>query len=223
MPADTRDRIVYAAMRLFAQKGYGSTSVADILHAAEVNSGSLYYFFPGKQDVLLGVLKAYRHGIRPLLLDPEWRDIDDPIDRVFALLASYRRRLVASNCLYACPIGSVALEMHEPDPPVRKLLQANFEAWTAAVEQCYLAAGSRFPTGVDRHALAVFTLTTMEGAVMLARTARSLTPFDAAVRALREHIDSLERRRRVRRSERRSAGKASVLAKHRLSTSRSGH
>ena len=33
--SDTRDRILFAAMRLFAQKGYGSTSVADILGAAE--------------------------------------------------------------------------------------------------------------------------------------------------------------------------------------------
>ena len=143
MAHETRDRIVLAAMRLFAEKGFGSTSVADILQAAEVNSGSLYYFFPGKQDVLLGVLDAYHKGIEELLLDPEWRGVDDPIERVFALLESYRRRLKSTDCLYGCPIGSIALELHEPDPPVRKLLEANFEAWTKAVETCYTAAGSR--------------------------------------------------------------------------------
>src|SRR3954467_15256200 len=102
---ETRDRIVYAAVRLFAEKGYGSTSVADILQAAKVNSGSLYHFFPGKQDVLLGVLQAYRDGIKPMLLDPEWRFVEDPIERVFALLQSYRRRLEVTECLYGCPIG----------------------------------------------------------------------------------------------------------------------
>jgi TetR/AcrR family transcriptional repressor of nem operon len=47
MPPDTRNRIVYAALGLFARKGYASTSVADILHEADVNAGSLYHFFPG--------------------------------------------------------------------------------------------------------------------------------------------------------------------------------
>ena len=119
MPPDTRDRIVFAAMRLFAQKGYGSTSVADILQAADVNAGSLYHFFPGKQDVLLAVLDAYLRGIHPMLLEPAWKGVADPIERVFALLARYRAALVDSDCAYGCPIGSIALELHEPDPPVR--------------------------------------------------------------------------------------------------------
>ena len=35
-------------MKLFWEKGYGSTSIAELLQAAGVNSGSLYHFFPGK-------------------------------------------------------------------------------------------------------------------------------------------------------------------------------
>ena len=68
--ADTRTRIVLTAMQLFWEKGFGSTSVADILHTANVNSGSLYHFFPSKQDVLLAVLEMYHGGIGPLLLEP---------------------------------------------------------------------------------------------------------------------------------------------------------
>ena len=207
MPADTRDRIVHAAMRLFGEKGYGSTSVADILQSADVNSGSLYYFFPGKQDVLIGVLDAYQAGIRPMLLDPAWRGVTDPIERVFALLAAYRQRLVATDCLYGCPIGSIALELHEPDPAVRERLAANFDGWIAAIEECYEGAGARFPKHVDRHALAVFTLTTMEGGVMLARTARDLAPFDAAVATLRTYIDALTGESPPRRTRRAKTSK----------------
>src|SRR6185369_3427893 len=87
----TRDRLVHTAMKLFWEKGYGSTSVADVLHAAGVNSGSLYHFFPGKQDLLLAVLDAYREGIGAMLLAPAWERVDDPIDRIFALLARYRQ------------------------------------------------------------------------------------------------------------------------------------
>jgi AcrR family transcriptional regulator len=189
--SDTRDRIRFAAMRLFAQKGYGSTSVADILQAAGVNAGSLYYLYPGKQDVLLDVLDTYLAGIHPMLLAPAWEGVADPIERVFALLRRYRTALESTDCTYGCPIGSIALELHEPDPPVRERLAANFDAWVAAIERCFIDAGDRLPRDVDRRALAVFALTTMEGGVMLSRTHRTLDDFDAAVRMLRTHVDLL--------------------------------
>ncbi len=192
MAPDTRERIVYSALRLFAQKGYGSTSIADILQAADVNAGSLYHFFPGKQDVLLAVLDAYRQGIHPMLLDPAWKGVSDPIERVFALLARYRQALVSTDCTYGCPIGSIALELHEPDPPVRALLAANFAGWVDAIEQCFIDAGDRLPNRTDRRALAIFALTTMEGGVMLSRTDRTLDAFDDAVATLRDYVTRLE-------------------------------
>jgi TetR/AcrR family transcriptional repressor of nem operon len=192
VPPDTKDRIVHAALTLFAQKGYGSTSVADILQAAGVNAGSLYYFFPGKQDVLLAVLDAYLHGIHPMLLQPAWQDVEDPIERVFALLRRYRAALAATDCTYGCPIGSIALELHEPDPAVRSLLAANFAGWLNAIEQCFVDAGDRLPADIDRRALAVFALTTMEGGVMISRTDRTLDAFDDAVRMLRDYVNRLQ-------------------------------
>jgi TetR/AcrR family transcriptional repressor of nem operon len=192
VPPDTKDKIVYAAMMLFAQKGYGSTSVADILHAAGVNAGSLYYFFPGKQDVLIAVLDAYLHGIHPMLLQPAWQGVEDPIERVFALLEQYRRALETTECTYGCPIGSIALELHEPDPAVRQLLAANFAGWVGAIEQCFVEAGDRLPMDVDRRGLAIFALTTMEGGVMISRTDRTLHAFDDAVRMLRDYVSRLQ-------------------------------
>jgi TetR/AcrR family transcriptional repressor of nem operon len=192
VPTETKDKIVYAAMLLFAQKGYASTSVADILQAAGVNAGSLYHFFPGKQDVLIAVLDAYLHGIHPMLLQPAWKGVADPIERVFALLDRYRSHLVDTQCTYGCPIGSIALELHEPDPAVRELLAANFAGWVKAIEQCFIEAGDRLPKGVDRRALAIFALTTMEGGVMVSRTDRTLDAFDDAVRMLRDYVNRLQ-------------------------------
>src|SRR5215813_13735927 len=111
----TRTRLVQTAMRLFWEKGYGSTSIADLLQAAQLNSGSLYHFFPSKQDLLLAVLDSYHEGLGPMLLEPAWKGVADPLARVFALLAGYRRALLATECSYGCPIGSLALELHEPD------------------------------------------------------------------------------------------------------------
>ena len=188
----TRTRILRAAMELFWEKGYQSTSVADLLKRAEVHSGSLYHFFPGKQDVLLAVLDQYLAGIDEMLLAPAWKDVADPIERVFALLAQYRAAIVQTDCTYGCPIGSLALELHEPDPPVRARLEANFTAWIDAIERCLVAAGTRLPSDLDRRALACFVLTTMEGGVMLARTYRDVTMFDAAVAQIRTFFARLQ-------------------------------
>lgn len=191
MNKDTRQRIIHAAMELFWLKGYASTSIADILSRSQVNSGSLYYFFPGKQDVLIAVLEAYRDGICPMLLEPAWGAVEDPIEKVFALLAQYRRLIVETECEYGCPIGSLALELHEPDPAVRALLAENFTGWVDAVEGCFREAADRFEPGTDLRALAELTLNVMEGGVMQARTYRDVSYFDRAVGQLRKMVEAM--------------------------------
>lgn len=188
----TRERIVIEAMRLFWEKGYASTSIADILKAADANAGSLYHFFPGKQDLLCAVLDTYQAGIRPMLLEPAWVGVDDPIDRIFALLARYRQLLVDTGCTYGCPIGYLALEIHEPDPVVRELIAANFDGWVDAIEACIRQARDRFPATTDPRRLAHFVLTTMEGAVMQARTYRNIESFDQSIEELRQYFDTLQ-------------------------------
>jgi len=188
---DTRWRIVEAAMELFWLKGYGSTSISDILGRSQVNSGSLYHFFPGKQDVLIAVLDAYREGLHPMLLAPAWEGVDDPVERIFALLGRYRALIVETDCEYGCPIGSLALELHEPDLAVRELLAANFSGWVDAVRSCLEETADRFSAGTDLQALAEFVLTVMEGGVMQARTYRDVAWFDRSIAQLRVHFDQL--------------------------------
>jgi TetR/AcrR family transcriptional regulator, transcriptional repressor for nem operon len=207
-PTDTRGRLVLTAMQLFWEKGYNSTSIADVLQKAKVNSGSLYHFFPGKADLLAAVLDAYYDGIQPMLLDPAWERVDDPIERVFALLARYRRSLVDTDCFYGCPIGSLALELHEPDEPVRQRLVKNFSAWIEAIDGCLLAAKLPFGSGAERRELAQFVLTTMEGGVMQARTFRDIAYFDSSVNQLRRYFDRLLGEAAARAPRKRSAAKA---------------
>src|SRR5579864_913186 len=189
----TRARLIDVALRLFGEKGYQSTSVADVQREADCHSGSFYHFFPTKQDLLLAVLERYRTGIVPMLIEPAWADISDPIERIFALLARYRLLLEMSRCAYGCPIGSLALELHEPDPVVRNLLASNFTGWIDQVENCLIDARSILGRDLDTRRTASFVLTVMEGAVMQARTYRDLRPFDAAVASLRHYFTTLQR------------------------------
>lgn len=190
--ARTRSRLVDAGRRLFATRGYNPTTVADVASEAGAHPGSLYHAFPAKQDLLKAVLEDYLAQLDTRVVGPAWDETDDPVERVFALLGVYRKFLTDTRCAFGCPIGSLALELHEPDPDVRDLLARNFQQWVARVEDSLNAAGPRLPAHVDRHQLAIFVLTTMEGAVMLSRTERDLAPFDAAVAMLRDYFSLLE-------------------------------
>jgi AcrR family transcriptional regulator len=52
---DTRDRILNAAERLFAEKGFRETTLRDVATAAAVNAGSLYHFFKTKVSLIQAV------------------------------------------------------------------------------------------------------------------------------------------------------------------------
>jgi AcrR family transcriptional regulator len=190
-PPDTRDRLILAAMELFTLQGYARTGLAQIARRAEANPGSLYYFFPSKEDLLAATLEKRKQLLFPEVLAPIWERVTDPIERVFALLAGYRQMLTLTEFDHGCPIGNLVIELANSHPAVRRLLVDNFEGWLAAVQACFEEARERLPAGADPRALAVFVLTTMEGAVMLARSYRDFEAYDAAVVTLRDYVERL--------------------------------
>jgi TetR/AcrR family transcriptional regulator, transcriptional repressor for nem operon len=152
---------------------------------------------------LVAVLERYHEGIGPMLLQPAWEGVKDPIERIFALLARYRKSLQDTDCFYGCPIGSLALELHEPDLAVRAMLVKNFDAWIDAIEVCLNEARSSLAVDVEVREVARLVLTVMEGGVMLARTFRDIDYFDAGVRQLRRYLGLLQRpgARKMRRGK----------------------
>jgi AcrR family transcriptional regulator len=188
---DTRSRLLDAAYGLFALQGFAATGLAQIARAAGVLPGSLYYFFPSKEDLLCATLELRKSRLWLELLEPIWAQTDDPIERVFGLLRAYRSLLARSDFRHGCPIGSLVVEVGESHPRSRALLVENFDVWLDAVEGCFVGARARLPRETDPRRLAVFVLTTMQGAVLLARAYRDFEAFDAACVQLRDHVERL--------------------------------
>jgi TetR/AcrR family transcriptional regulator, transcriptional repressor for nem operon len=188
---ETRERLIFAAMDLFIRQGYSSTGVAQILKAADCKSGSLYHFFPTKEDLLVAVLEKYKLMLWPEVMDPVFNRVTDPIERIFGVLDGYRRMLTITHHSCGCPIGNLALELADQLPTVRRLCAENFTGWREAIKGCFVAAIGRFPAGSDPEALASFVLTVMEGAVMQAKTYKDFDAFDQAMNALRDYIERL--------------------------------
>ena len=180
-----------AALELFWEKGFGETTLAEVIARAKVHPGSLYHYFKTKEELLIGALERLSEMLYPALLSPAWEKIEDPIERIFALLGRYRQAILATNFAYGCPVGRLAVEISPGMAEAHGKIAANFEGWSRAVRECLVAAGDRLPSGTDLTALSRFVLTVMEGGVMQARSYRSIEPFDQSVAQLREYINRL--------------------------------
>ncbi|HEX3572478.1 MAG TPA: TetR/AcrR family transcriptional regulator [Acidobacteriaceae bacterium] len=189
-PLPTRERLIESARFLFWDRGYAGTSMADLLAHSRVNSGSFYHFFESKEALLREVLNGYLGALRPMVVDPAFATTDDPIARIFAILAGYRERILATDSRYGCPLGRLALEIDPENRPAHQLIAGNFSGWIAAVRECLAAAQSagRIPADTDLDALATYVLAVMEGGVMLSRSYGSVAPFDRTVAQLRHHF-----------------------------------
>ena len=185
----TRQRLVESARHLFWERGFAGTSMADLLAHAQVNSGSFYHFFDSKEALLREVLEGYLVALRPMIVDPAYATTSKPIERIFAILAGYRERILMTDSQYGCPLGRLALEIDPENRPAHKLIAENFRGWIGAIRECLTDAA--LPADTDIEALATYVLALMEGGVMLSRSYGSVEPFDQTVKALRDHIHLL--------------------------------
>jgi AcrR family transcriptional regulator len=56
---ETRERILEAAVSVFASKGYHDTKVDDIVAESNTSKGSFYFYFPSKQDIFLALVDSF--------------------------------------------------------------------------------------------------------------------------------------------------------------------
>lgn len=75
----TRQELVEAATRLFAERGYEDTSIDAVLRETGVSRGALYHHFAGKEALFEAVLEAVERDVAQAVLDSV-ADITDPVE-----------------------------------------------------------------------------------------------------------------------------------------------
>ena len=134
-PSEARSRIMTAALRAFAERGFHGTSVPDIAAAARVGVGSIYRHFESKERLVNAVFRDAKARLRDsLLLD---FDMSRPEGAIFADLWF---RLVRFQ--RAEPFAFQFLEMQDHVP----YLDGESRALEASLLAPLLAAASR-PSG----------------------------------------------------------------------------
>ncbi|MBM9507867.1 TetR/AcrR family transcriptional regulator [Actinacidiphila acididurans] len=65
--AQSRERILAAALEVFAEKGYHDATISDITARAGVSRGLLTYYFPGKQNLVDELLDRYLDEVAAII------------------------------------------------------------------------------------------------------------------------------------------------------------
>ena len=76
-----RQKIIRAAIDVFAEKGFFGSRMTDVAHAAQVADGTLYLYFEGKEDLLISL---FDHLLGRFIerLEDEMAGLEDPLDKL---------------------------------------------------------------------------------------------------------------------------------------------
>ena len=178
--ASPRERMVVSAALLIRERGAHPTAIADVLEHSGAPRGSAYHYFPGGRTQLLceAVDYAGDYVAAKIARGPAGLDVLD------ALMQSYREQLIRSDYRAGCPIVAVAVEAGDPDNPnpVAERAAKVFSRWTELITTRLVTDGI---TAVRAAELAMLITASIEGAIVVARASRDVSPLDTVHRELR--------------------------------------
>ncbi|OBI84192.1 TetR/AcrR family transcriptional regulator [Mycobacterium sp. 1245805.9] len=178
-----RERMVVSAALLIRERGAHATAISDVLEHSGAPRGSAYHYFPGGRTQLLCEAVDYA-GEHVAAFITEAGGSAELLD---TLIDKYRRQLLDSDFRAGCPVVAVSVEAGDAEDrermaPVVERAAAVFDRWSDLIAARFVADG----IPADRAGeLAVLATSALEGAIVLARVRRDLTPLDAVHRQLR--------------------------------------
>ena len=180
--ADTSQRILDIAERLMQTRGYNAFSYADIAQSLRVTKASLHYHFPTKGELGQRLIQRYRQAFMRALADIDASGADS-LERLRRYGGLYLQVL---RNVRMCLCGMLAAEYTTLPKPMKAELKEFFdenERWLMAVlEQGRAARELRF--GGTARDVARHLMSSLEGAMMLARSYDDVARFEATANRL---------------------------------------
>lgn len=176
------DAVVARATEVFWERGYGATSMQDLVDALGVQRGSLYGTFGSKRSLLLLALAHYRAEVARRLAALEGPGPVLPALRAFlAAPLGPRAAPLGAGCL----MGNTALELAPEDTEIADAVREGFAALENLLRRALTRAhdSGELPAG-DPGTQARLLVTTHQGLHVLARTAPDPARLDDVVDAV---------------------------------------
>ena len=179
-----RDRMVQSAAILLMERGVAGTGMREIAEHANAPRGSLQHYFPdGKEQVVVEAL----HWIREQVTESITSQLaaDTPVTAraiVGKQFGRWRKILERSDFLAGCPVVATLADA-TADETLRAAAQQAFDSWRDNLTRAFRAAGVS-PARARR--LALLVISSLEGAIAMARAERDLAPLVAVGRDLEQ-------------------------------------
>lgn len=175
--------MIEGATELFRKRGYSGTGFRDVVSLTGAPRGSIYHHFPGGKAELAGeVLRTYAEDLAAYMLRTAERD--DPLSVMRAYVCWVRSGLRESRLSGGCPIVAVIVDSPEGQE-LRKAADGALSALASLMSDAFRQSGVSAERAVD---LAALTVAAVEGAVILCRAKRDLTPLANVERELERSL-----------------------------------
>jgi AcrR family transcriptional regulator len=182
--AETRTRLLQAAVKVTYAYGFGSAAIADIAKEARVPLGNIYYHFKTKDEIGDAIVQLRLARFRRLL--QELDKADSPKERLcgFVQIKIKNREALARG---GCPVGTLCSELQKRGGAVARKSSVLFAEALAWMEVQFKALGK----GTDSRGLAVHLLSATQGVSVLAHTFRDAGMIANEAARLKEWIRGL--------------------------------
>ena len=190
-----KDTIVHESLKLFSLNGFLSTSIQDILSAANTSKGGFYNHFSSKEDLFYQVLDEARRIWRDRNLQG-LGEIDQPIDKLIRLLENYKDRylLDAENFPGGCIFIMFAVELGDSRPHLSREVQKGFTGLKAMLKRI-LENGQRSTTeynGLNSNTITEIIFNGMLGASVNYSVDKSYAVLNESINSLIDYLDKLK-------------------------------
>jgi TetR/AcrR family transcriptional repressor of lmrAB and yxaGH operons len=180
--SDSKGKTLAAAAKLFRQQGYHGTALHDILAAGGSPRGSLYFHFPGgKEQIGEAALMLAGEAVRAAIARAAEAS-DNAESFLVRIVRGMAADLERSDFKEGCPIATSALETSAQSEVLGAATRNAFQKWELEIKRGLFRFG--MPAG-EADLAATMVLSQLEGALLLARTYRSLVPMQRAELALK--------------------------------------
>lgn len=189
----TRTRLLDVAFAEIYAHGYQGLRVDTLLEKAGLTKGAFYHHFPSKQALGLAVIDELLAGMADLIWGQHLSQFADPLAGIQSSV-EFALGMLGERCTqFGCPINNLAQEMSGIDEAFRDRLDAVFRGIIANIAAALERgkASGIVRADVDAEAAATFIFASVEGAIGLAKSARSAAVLATALAEGRRYLDSL--------------------------------
>lgn len=182
MAKTPRERMVSGAAKMISTRGVGPTSVRDVAKLSGAPLGSTYHYFPnGKEQLVDEAVQLVGRRVERLIREAAH---DGALAVFDAFVTNWRQVLIDSDFRSGCPVLAVATAEAQADSTAAGSASEMFGLWEVALIERLTEDG----LDDDRaRRMAWLVITSLEGAVAVARSRASTAPLDdvaAEVRAV---------------------------------------